>query len=223
MAQQINLCSPIQLANKQSFSAKTMAQALGVFVVAGGALCAAFVWNLHKASAGFAQTVQSQSRDIDNLKNALTAARANTAPLGPAMLAELQAKRTELSQREQLLLAAQEGVLRPGMGHSDRLALVARSIPQPVWVSGIKADSNRFEVSGFTLEPAALNEWVARLSSSPMLSGLRLATVQVENTALNAAPAGALVPVSVGRPVWSFNLVSEQASTAATVNAGGKP
>lgn len=225
MAQQINLCSPIQLAHKQSFSAKTMAQALGVFVVFGGVLCAAFVWNLHKTSAGFAQTVESQGRDIDNLKNALTAARANTAPLGPAMLAQLQAKRTELAQREQLLLAAQEGVLRPGMGHSDRLALVARSIPQPVWVGGIKADSTRFEVSGFTLEPAALNEWVARLSASPMLSGLKLANVQVENTAQNAAPVGVAVPVSGGRPVWSFNLVSEQAGPAANANAnaGGKP
>ena len=225
MAQQINLCSPIQLANKQSFSAKTMAQALGVFVVAGGALCAAFVWNLHNTSAGFAKTVESQSRDIDNLKNALSAARANTAPLGPAMQAQLQAKRTELAQREQLLLAAQDGVLRPGMGHSDRLALVARSIPQPVWVSGIKADSTQFEVSGFTLEPPALNEWVARLSASPMLGGLKLANVQVENTTQGSASTGAVLPASTGRPVWSFNLVSEQPSSAttATATAGGKP
>lgn len=213
MPQQINLCSPILLTHKQSFSATTMAQALGVFVVLGGILCGAWVWNLQKTTAGFAQTVERQGHDIDNLKAALTAAQTNAAPMAPAMLAQLQAKRAELAQREQLLAAAQEGLLRSGMGHSDRLALVARSIPQPVWVSGVKADSTRFEVGGFTLEPAALNEWVARLSGSPMLSGLKLATVQVENTSTGAAT----------RPVWSFNLVSEQAIAAPTAAAGAKP
>lgn len=212
MAQQINLCSPIQLSQKQSFSAKTMAQALCVFVVLGGALCASWVWNLHKTSADYAQTVEKQSREIDTLKAALNTARSDATPQGSAMLAQLQAKRQELVQREQLLFAAQEGLLRPGMGHSDRLALVARSIPQPVWVSAIKADSSRFEISGFTLEPAALNEWVARLGTSPLLRGLKLSNVQVENTALNTPPpsVGAALPVAAIRPVWSFNLVSEQ-------------
>ena len=36
MPQQINLASPLQVAQKQSFSARTMAQALAVFVVLGG-------------------------------------------------------------------------------------------------------------------------------------------------------------------------------------------
>lgn len=216
MAQQINLCSPIQLAQKQSFSAKTMAQALCVFVVLGGALCATWVWNLNKTSADYAQTVEKQSREIDTLKTALNTARSDATPQGSAMLAQLQAKRQELVQREQLLFAAQEGLLRPGMGHSDRLALVARSIPQPVWVSAIKADSSRFEISGFTLEPAALNEWVARLGTSPLLRGLKLSNVQVENTALNTPPpsVGTALPVAATRPVWSFNLVSEQANAS---------
>lgn len=219
MPQQINLCSPITLTQRQRFSANTMAQALGVFAVLGGVLCGAWVWNLNKTRANFAQTVESQSRDIDNLKAALTAARSNANPQEPAMLAQLQARRNELAQREQLLLAAQEGVLRPGMGHSDRLALVARSIPQPVWISTIKADGARFEVGGFTLEPAALNDWVGRLSASPLLSGLKLATVQVENTASAAGPTNPLAPVAATRPIWSFNLVSLQSSTA--TNAPG--
>jgi Tfp pilus assembly protein PilN len=215
MPQQINLCSPLTVAQKQSFSAQTMAQALGVFVVVGGMLCGAWVWNLKKTSADFSQTLESQSRDIQNLKSALVTARADATPIGPAMQAQLQTKRTELAGREQLREAMKEGLSSPGRGHSDRLAMVASSIPQPAWITGVKADSNHFEVSGFTLEPSALNAWVARLTASPLLSGLKLATVQVEN----ATAPGAAAP----RQIWSFNLVSETAPRLPAPTAGVKP
>lgn len=215
MPQQINLCSPLQVAQKQSFSARTMVQALGVFVVFGGVLCAAWVWNLKKTSEGFTQTLESQTRDIQNLKAALVTARADASPNDATVLAQLQAKRTEVARREQLLAAMQEGLSVPGMGHSDRLALVARSIPQPAWITGVRADSKLFEVSGFTLEPAALNDWVTRLTASPLMRGLKLAAVQVEN----ATPPGGTAP----RQVWSFNLVSQPAELPPANAAGAKP
>jgi Tfp pilus assembly protein PilN len=135
------------------------------------------------------------------------------------MLAQLQTKRDELARRELLRTALQEGLASPGMGHSDRLALVARTIPQPAWITGVKADSTHFEVSGFTLEPAALNEWVTRLTASPLLRGLKLATVQVDN----ANPPGGTAP----RQIWSFNLASEPAEPipvqVPAIAAGAKP
>jgi len=217
MPQQINLCSNLQVAQKQSFSAQTMAQALLVFVVLGGVLCGAWVWNLKQTSAGFTQTLEGQTRDIQNLKAALLSARADSAPVGPAILAQLQTKRDELAKRELLHAALQDGISTPGMGHSDRLALVARTIPQPAWITGVKADSTHLEVSGFTLEPAALNEWVTRLTASPLLRGLKLATVQVDNV---IPPAG-IAP----RQIWSFNLVSQPAEPipAPVSTAGAKP
>jgi Tfp pilus assembly protein PilN len=196
-----------------------MAQALAVFVVLGGVLCGAWVWNLKQTSAGFTQTLEGQTRDIQNLKAALLTARTDFTPIGPAMLAQLQTKRDELARRELLRTALQEGLASPGMGHSDRLALVARTIPQPAWITGVKADSTHFEVSGFTLEPAALNEWVTRLTASPLLRGLKLATVQVDN----ANPPGGTAP----RQIWSFNLASEPAEPipvqVPAIAAGAKP
>ncbi len=215
MPQQINLCSPLTITQKQSFSALTMVQALGVFVVLGSVLCGAWVWNLKKTSAEFSRTLESQARDIQSLKSALVTAQADAAPIGPAMLAQLQTKRDELARRERLRQAVQEGLSTPGRGHSDRLALVASSIPQPAWITGVKADSNHFEMNGFTLEPSALNAWVARLTASPLLSGLKLATVQVENT----SPPGGATP----RQIWSFNLVSETAPRPPATSAGVKP
>jgi Tfp pilus assembly protein PilN len=211
MPQQINLSTPILLTQRRYFSAQTMALSLVVFAVLGGGLCAAWVWNLQKASAAFTQAMADQTREIDTLQAAIQRAKASAAPVDPALVQLLQERRKLVAQRGQLLNALEEGLFRPGQGHSDRLLLVARSIPAPVWVTEVKADASRFEVSGFTLEPAALNDWVDRLSASPLLRGMKLATVKVEN----AAAAQVKVPLAAGaaasaapRPVWSFNLVS---------------
>lgn len=230
MPQQINLCTPILLTQKRYFSAHTMAIALGVFLLLGAALCGTWVWNLDQGSAAFLQSVATQSREVDGLKAAIQSSKANAAPVDPALLAQLQERRNAIVQREQLREALKEGMFRPGWGHSDRLSWVARSIPAPVWITEVRMDGARFEVGGFTLEPAALNDWVDKLSLSPLMQGLKLATVKVENAtvARGVVPgAAASAPVAPARAVWSFNLVSVQppaVGAAAPASApGSKP
>ena len=233
MAQQINLCTPILLTQKRYFSAHTMAVALGVFAVLGALLFGVWVWNLGKGREAFAQTGVSQARELENIKAALERSRASAAPVDPALVAQLQAQRNTLAQREKLREALKEGMFRPGWGHSDRLTWVARSIPAPVWVTEIKMDGSRFEVSGFTLEPSALNDWVDQLAASPLMQGLRLSTVKVENAA-EAAAAGAgaarapassaSAPAAASRAMWSFNLVSvEPVPTSPAGSAASAP
>lgn len=227
MPQQINLCSPLLLKQKQYFSAQTMALALAVFLLAGGALCAVWVWSLKHSSAGFEKTMAAQSGELQSLQTALQGRKASAAPADPALVQQLQARHKTLQQRAQLLQSLQTGEFHSGEGHSDRLQLVARSIPAPVWVTEIKADATHFELTGFTLEPSALNGWVDALAASPLLRGLKLATVKVESTvaaqvpvpvAAASAPATATVP----RAVWSFNLVSaEPLAPVAAANATG--
>lgn len=228
MPQQINLCTPILLTQKRYFSAQTMVIALGVFVVLGGVLCGVWVWNLESASGGFRQTLATQAGEIDGLKAAIARSRASASPADAALLARLKDQRSALAEREQLLEALQQDLLRPGEGHSDRLQWVARSIPAPVWITGVRLEGGRFEVSGFTLEPAALNDWVARLASSPLMQGLKLATVQVDNATpapVRSPGAAASAPVAAARPVWSFHLVSatSAALAGATVAPGSQP
>ena len=129
------------------------------------------------------------------------------------MAQELQGRKAELLQREKLLDELQRGLFQPGWGHSARLQLVAQSIPAQVWVTEVKADESQLDVSGFTLEPAALNAWVSKLAASPLLQGQKLATVKVES--VSASLPGA------PRPTWSFHLVSALGKSAAV--AGGKP
>jgi Tfp pilus assembly protein PilN len=214
MPQQINLCTPILLTQKRYFSAQTMMQALLVFVVFGGALCAFWVWNLDTASAGLKQTLATQARELESLQSAVAQGKkADVAPVEAALTQDLQARRAELPQREKLLEELQRGLFRSGWGHAARLELVARSIPAQVWVTEVKADDVQLEVSGFTLEPAALNDWVGKLAASPLLQGQKLSTVKVENTSTTVAKAA--------HPMWSFSLVSAMGKPA--LAAGVKP
>lgn len=233
MPQQINLCTPILLTQKRYFSAHTMVIALGVFLLLGGILAGVWVWNLDKSTQSFRQSTLAQSRDLEALKAAIERSKARAAPVDPALLAQLQTRRNSLAQREKLREALKEGMFRPGWGHSDRLTWVARSIPAPVWVTEVKMDGTRFEVTGYTLEPSALNEWVDQLAVSPLMQGLKLSTVRVESATLSkTATVGAPTPVTsnpvaAARPVWSFNLVSmepaPQAALAAASAPGSKP
>lgn len=229
MAQQINLCTGLVKTQRERFTARTMLPALGVFVVLGGALCAAGVWSLERSAAGYRQTNDAQSVEIKNLQAAITQSRANANPVDPALVQQLQDRRAAVLQREKVLLEVQQGLFHAGEGHSDRLFLVARSIPAPAWVTSVKVDSGRFEVVGFTLEPGALNDWVARLAASPLMRNLKLSTVTVENTAASRlsvpVAASATVPAAGGKPtaprsVWSFSLVSIEPQSSAM---GGKP
>ena len=209
MPQQINLCTGVPKTQRQRFTARTMFPALAVFLALGGALCAAAVWSMGRSAADYQKTLDTQATEIQSLQTAITQSRANAAPVDPALVQKLQDLRNAASQREKVLLDLQQGMFRAGEGHSDRLLLVARSIPSAAWLTSVAVDVNRFEVTGFTLEPSALNDWVARLTASPLMRGLKLNTVTVENT---AGP----------RPMWAFTLVNlEPAPLVASV--GGKP
>lgn len=236
MAQQINLCTPILLTQKRYFSAQTMVQALAVFVVLGGGLCGYWVWSLNTASEGFKKTLATQSGELERLQAAIKHGKAGVGQVEAAVTQDLQNRRAELLQREKLLQELQRGLFQPGWGHAARLQLVAESIPPQVWVTEVKADDGQLDVGGFTLEPAALNEWVARLAASPLLQGQKLATVKVENASAAtikeasgaaasvlpaAPPAKTSTKPGVPRSVWSFSLVSAVGKPVAAT--GGKP
>ena len=198
MAQQINLCTPILLTQKRYFSAATMVQALLVFVVLGGGLAAYWLSGIRAASAALNVALTRQAQELAGLQNAMAQARTSSGPAPAALGQELQARQSELRQRENLLAELQRGLFRPGWGHSARLQLVAQTIPPKVWLTEVSSEDGRLEVSGFTLEPPALNEWVGKLAQSPLLAGQSLAAIKVESARTTSAPV----------PVWSFSLVS---------------
>lgn len=228
MAQQINLCMPILLTEKRYFSAKAMVQSLVVILVVICGLCAAWVWSLESAGSGFSGTMAIRAAEIDSLQTAIERSRANAAPVDGSLIQQIQDKHNAFIVRKKMLSDLRLGQLVPGFAHSDRLRWVAISIPESVWVTYVKMQEGRLEATGFTLEPSALNDWVAKLSSSPLMHSLRLADVKVENTRNNVPPSDK--PVAVGPPTWAFSLVSAEptppalsAPLAVSQPAGSKP
>lgn len=224
MPQQINLCSPVLLAPKRYFTAGTMVQVVGLFVLVGGLGTAAWVWNTTNTSAELARVLDGQKQQASQLQAALAVQTAAAAPADPALLNQRQAVEADVARQQAILRGLEQGRMAPGEAHSDRLALVSRSIPQKVWVTGLLADATRLEVTGFTLEPSALNDWVARLSLSPLMQGLRLSTVRVQSTRATQlastppSPAGELA--NTGPETWSFTLVNAQPPAATVVKEG---
>ncbi len=229
MPQQINLCTPILLTQKRYFSAQTMAQALAVFVLLGGGLCAYWVWSLNSASEGFRQTLATQAQELTSLQAAIAQGKLGAGPLEAALAQQLQGHKLDLQQRQSLMEALQRGLFRPGWGHAARLQLVARSIPAQVWVTALIADDRQLKLTGFTLEPAALNDWVSRLAASALLQGQQLSTVKVEQASAEvlktlggaAARGSASTAAAASRPMWSFTLVSALGKPGS--GAGAKP
>lgn len=232
MAQQINLCSPILLTQKKYLSAQTMAAGVGVFLVFGAALAGAWTWNLGRATGEYQTTMDTQATEMASLKAALERSKAAALPVDAALTTQLEERKQHLAQRRAALAALKEGALQPGNAHSARLRFLAATTPPAVWITGVVLASGRFQVSGYTLEPAALNEWVARMATDPLLEGLQLSDVQVQSmaTSRSAAPAAAgVAPTAAlassgpgGRPVWSFELGSTRPVPADAVAKPGE-
>ena len=204
MPQQINLSTPVLLAQKRYFSAQTMVVSFAVFALLGGAGAAYGLWGLRSATQTMRAALATQAPELTRLRAAAALAK-TVDPGGEALAAQkLQAARTQLTERTLALAEVRDGMFVPGRGHSARLQLLAQSIPPQAWVTGMSADTNRIEISGFTQEPAVLNDWVAKLAQSPVLSGQQLSRVKVERV---SAPPG-------GKPLWSFSLVSSVARGA---------
>ena len=220
MSQQINLCTPILLTQKRYFSAQTMLQALTLFIVLGGALCGYGVFSLNSAGAGFKKALDAQAPELASLQAVAAENKTDAGAAQAALVQEVQLARAGLVQRQAVLDELRRGVVQEGRGHAARLRLVAASIPAQVWVTEVTADETRLDVSGFTLEPAALNDWVAKLSASPLLEGQKLATVKVEKVKTDQAANQAAW--SARRPLWSFSLVNAVASSPAGLT-GAKP
>lgn len=210
MAQQINLHSPILLSTKRYFSALAMAQALVAIAIGAAALCAWVTIQTQALRKDLLATERSNTSEKQLLMNAIAVNPA----LGTSTTAleqDLKTLAQSLAQRQQTLAELTHGTISEGHSHSSMLRLVASTVPQPVWLTEVSLAAGELEISGLTLDPAALNPWIARLSADPQLAGQQLATVHVERA--NPPTVGAEPPrnaPALGNRLeaWSFTLGS---------------
>lgn len=223
MAQQINLLTPILLAPRRVFSSTTLLQTCGLMLLAGLGVTLWLRWQDSRSEAQHQALLARLAAE----KQSLIVARAGLpAPLDAATL---QQRLNELelgnAQRQELLqaLGAESA---SGQRNSDLLALVARSLPEAVWLNELRHAPGRLELDGATLDTAVLRPWLAQLASHPALAGQSLAALRVEQPgapgnddgpraqlARNAPPQG-----RSALPVWNFHVVSAPAAPASAAS-----
>ena len=204
MTQQINLCAPIFLTPKRVFSAQSMLQLFVVFMLLLGGSCLYGVAQLRAEKRALDLTFDAQSITLKSIQASLEKSKSESGSVTKGLSQELQLQRVKLAQREQLLVAVNKGRFQPGAGHSSRLRLVSQSIPSKVWLTEIKADDGMLNVTGFTLEAAVLNEWLAKLEASPLLAGQKLSSIKVDQSELPLI-----------KQLWRFNFLSSIAKPLA--------
>jgi Tfp pilus assembly protein PilN len=199
MAQQINLYSPILMAPKRYFSAWAMAQALALLVV-GLALLG--LWTF-ASTVSLRREMVSSGSTYDSEKQRLNAALAARpfADKDPSALAqELGQVQRELGERrrllDQLAPSASEASRR-----SDLLRWIAQTVPEPVWLTDVHLLEGKLTLTGNTLQPDALRNWLTRLPEHPLLAGQKLVAVRIEH---NDSPGAA------GADAWSFQVTSSR-------------
>jgi len=179
MSQQINLYNPLFLKQEKHFSARTMAQALGVIALGVAALYGYALYESHsleRTAQQYAQQVLAQREQL--LKLGVKLAAQGKSKSLEADVARLEA---ELKTRQGTLDALGTGELGNTAGFSDFLAAFGRQALPDVWLTGIRiADSgNELVVSGRALRPELVPLYLQALNREPMMRGRRVTEMKL--------------------------------------------
>jgi len=159
MPQQINLHHPLLLAPRRYLQARTIAMALGLWVLALLALAGWARWrtaDLHTELALASRHHASQKTQLAQAQAARQAALGS-----PAALKEESARlEVRLAERQHLLALLEGG----DASRSPTLLLreLAVELPPPVWLTEIRWTPMVVELAGRTLQPEALQAWITR-------------------------------------------------------------
>lgn len=186
MSQQINLYTPILLAPLRHFSARTMLRALGVLALGLGLISAWLHWQMRQLDHEAQATLQRQQQELRTLQAALDEARRQSDP--QALARQLDKALQQQDQLNARLLAQNQGMLPPGQGHADLLAWLARSLPPQAWLTELRLGPQRLELSGATLDTAALHRWLGQLDQLPGSGGQPLFELKVEQASSATSP-----------------------------------
>ena len=192
MSQQINLYNPIFLKQEKHFSARTIAQGLGL-IVAG--LAAFYAYALVQTRA--AESATREQRDQ------VAVQRAQLVKLGPqfspegrskALEAEVARLEAEVKARQAVLAELSTGELGNTAGFSEFLAALGRRALPGVWLTGLSIGEagNDLQVSGRALRPELVPAYLKALSEEPMMRGRRVTEMKLAGkVAAPPAPGGA--------------------------------
>lgn len=191
MSQQINLYNPLLLKQKKIFSARTMAQALGVITLG---LIAVYGYARYQVANLQVETDQAGKR-----QEAVQARLARVAQqFGPRQKSAELEENIKRAEAELLALAGVQAALKQGglagaSGFSPYLQALARQIIDGVWLTGIEVSASEMAISGRTTQPGLVPDFIHRLGSEQIMQGRKFAMLEMRQPP--AAP-----PAKDGKP-----------------------
>jgi hypothetical protein len=219
VSQQINLYNPLFLKQEKHFSARTMAQALGVITLGLIALCAYAMVESRKAE----RSAQEQRQQLTMQRDQLIKLGAQLATRGMSKALESEVARADAEVRTRLatLEALNTGELGNTSGFSDFFAAFGRQAMHGVWLTGfnIGEAGNELIVTGRAMHADLVPTYLRRLNSEPMMRGRRVVEMKLTAKEGGAAP-GAAKPAAEQGPYVEFAFLAPLQPRPAAAKAG---
>lgn len=118
--------------------------------------------------AGLQQQIQSLSERLGARKG------------DAALDQQIEAARTAVGQRQEVLNVVAQGNLSSGQTYSGLLQGFSRQIVDGVWLTGFGFAQNNIEIRGRLTDPALLPVYIGRLNAEPAFAGRRFATLDMK-------------------------------------------
>lgn len=208
MSQQINLYNPLFLKQEKHFSARTMAQALGIIALALAGLGAYAVVESRSAE----RTAQQQREQLAAQRDQLVKLGTQLATQGISkpLAAEVARAEAELKTRQATLQALNTGELGNTAGFSDFFAAFGRQTMPGVWLTGFNIGDagNELVVNGRALQAELVPAYLRALNSEVMMRGRRVVEMKIAAKEGVAAPGAANAGAVQPRQYVEFSLTA---------------
>jgi Tfp pilus assembly protein PilN len=208
MSQQVNLYNPIFLKKRKMFSSVTMAQALGLLLV--GLL----------VFYGYARfQVANLQTESERSAKRMEAAQARVARLVPQFgprikSADIEAKIKQAEEDLQALDAVQgalhKGNVVSGSGFSPYFKALARQVVAGLWLTNFSISGGEMAISGRTVKPELVPDYIHRLGQEPVMQGRKFATLEMRQPEAAVTKEG---KAGVVPPFVEFSLQSTPKAT----------
>jgi hypothetical protein len=223
MSQQINLFNPLFLRKEKYFSARAMAQALGLIAIGIVALYAFALFQ----TRGLARTAADYARQVNAQREQLV----QIAGKGRSKLLEAEVARLEgeVKSRRALVETLHGGELGDTEGFSRYFAAFGRRPVQGVWLTGfsIGDSGNELKIRGRALFPDLLPAYLKVLNQEAVMRGRQVTDLKVvardESLTRRGAPGAA--PAAGPERFVEFDLSAplKLVEAAKAPAKGGKP
>lgn len=164
MMQQVNLYQPMFRQQKKVFSAATMVQILGFYVVVLGAI---YAYNLYKLQP-FRTDLKATNAQLQQLTKRVTVYKKKFPPRRKSKVLEDQIARLtrELKHRQRIEAVLASGSFGNTHGFSSYFEALARGYTQGAWLTDINIahGGNRVDLTGRTVNPELVPVYIKRLS-----------------------------------------------------------